>query len=146
MGPNRNPCAAYHFARRQVKIKIMSKSIICKIFFLTTIYFVLAGCQTPQKFTEDFDSVKVTEGLTINEVIELIGRPQFQETLNPQAEQNITVLRYVARLDAGGGKVRIKELTLVFKDQTLMQKNLAQKIIMKHESDSRASNNVIQIN
>lgn len=116
---------------------------ICSI----VISLCIAGCHTPEPFfTANFDHERVAEGMRSGEVVSLIGKPQFQEVVSSGVDQNLMAYRYVARLDAGGGKVRIKDMTVVFKNDIVIQKNLTQKLIMKPEKDSRPSNNVIQLN
>ena len=112
--------------------------------FLITV--VLSACQTVQPIQRNFEESMIHEGVLFSEVLYSLGQAESVDVVKRVDQSNLIAYRYTAKIDVGGGKFLLKDMTLLVNEGVVFKKVYSERIILKTEKDSRSSNNGIQIN
>ena len=118
------------------------------VIFLVSI--VLFGCAPPPSppptIGIDFYGDRTSNGMSLEKVEELYGSPYRQEWSPTTTNEKHLVHYYVYQGPIGNGKYIYKELVVVFSNNLVIKHHYSEKILLRLEKDSKASNDVIQLN
>lgn len=111
---------------------------------------VLLGCAPPPSppptIGVDFYGDRVVNGMNIQRVEELYGKPYRQEWSPTTTHEKHLVHYYIYQGPIGDGKYVYKELVVVFSNNLVIKHHYSEKTLLRLEKDSKASNDVIQLN
>lgn len=111
--------------------------------------WILLACAAPyqpQIIGVDFMGDKISNGMSLEKVEEIYGKPYRQElSASTTGEKNL-VQHYIYQGPIGNGKFIHKELIVVFSNNLVIKHHYSDKTLLRLEKDSKASNDVIQLN
>jgi hypothetical protein len=123
---------------------MINRSVMALI--LSWLLFGCAAPYEPQIIGVDFMGDKISNGMSLDKVEEIYGKPYRHEmSASITGEKNL-VQHYIYQGPIGNGKFIRKEIIVVFSNNVVIKHHYSEKTLLRLEKDSKASNDVIQLN